>query len=105
MKTVLLTLVGLGLFCGVGYYWAESSLQSSFQLASAARDSCYAAKGYDLNASGDIPPEVSAECTQSFRTHEEGENQRYMVAGLIGLIAAGIGIALLGFLLRRKEPA
>jgi hypothetical protein len=105
IRKIVLVLVGIMILAGVSLYWSQASRRASERRAEAARDLCYATRGYDVARSQRIPPEVSAECTQAFRAHEQGEAGRNLVAALIGLVCAAMGVILLSILLRVSAAA
>jgi hypothetical protein len=98
---VLIVLLGLLVFAGTAYFRHESINGSAFRLAEARRDMCYAAQGYSLDNAGAIPASVAEQCGQGFREYRDGENSRYLTAGLQGLVAGLLVIGLLSLFLRR----
>lgn len=102
MKRALLILVALLVFAGTAYYRNESLHDSAFRRAEAIRDLCYNSQGYSLDNAGAIPDSVAHQCGQGFRDYSAGENGRYLSAGLAGLAAALVVLALGWLLLRRR---
>jgi hypothetical protein len=105
MRNLLLIGLGLLVFAGVSYFRYENIHMSSRRLAEASRDLCYASRGIDLNTASDVSEADREECTRPMAVYAEGENGRYLSAGLQGLVAALIVVGLALLLLRRRGQA
>jgi hypothetical protein len=102
-KRVLLAALGIVIFLGAAYLRDESLHDSSFRYAEAARDLCYAQKGYDPRYIGSAPQPVVAECTQPMADYSAGENGRYVAAALFGAFIAAVVVAAAALILRLRR--
>jgi len=104
MKKLVVALIALGIFLGVGYLLGSQMGDKEFRFAESAVDLCYANQGYDLGTAPTIPEDVRTQCTQPIRDYENGLTLRLIYAGLAGLVAAGLFLLIAWFLMfRRRE--
>ena len=103
LKKIVVGVLALCIFAGIGYLLLDSSTRSAFRLAETERDLCYAQRGYDVVESPSIPREVVDQCTRSILTYEEGSTMRMVKAGGIGLGAALIFLLVAWFALFRRR--
>lgn len=104
IKHVLLAALAVAVFVGAGYYRLESLEESSFRYAEAARNLCYAQRGYDPRYIGSAPMPVVTECTRSMADYRAGENGRYLSAALLAAAIAAIVVGAVALILRRRRP-
>jgi hypothetical protein len=105
MKKLVVAIVALAIFAGVGLLTASQLGDNALRLAEAERDVCYASQGYFVRSGQTIPDEVRNQCTQPIRTYEDGVTMRLVYGGLAGLAVAAIFLVLAWFLMfRRRQP-
>lgn len=96
-------LIALVLFLGVGFFVADNQWRVAFRNAEAARDGCYAARGYHLRIDAtQIPRAVMEECTRPMRRHEE-TIMPWLIAAAAGAIAALIALGAIFGLKRARR--
>lgn len=103
MKKLVVGLVALAIFLGVGFLMAETNRASAQRVAESGRNLCFAERGY---FGGDIsmaPAPVHEECGRHYRDYNDGETMRYVQGGLIGLAAAALFLALAWFFMFRRR--
>lgn len=106
MKKLVVAIIALAIFAGVGLLTASQLGDNAFRLAESERDLCYANQGYSVLSGPPIPDEVRNQCTRPILTYEDGETMRLVYGGLAGLVVAGIFLLIAWFLMfRRREPA
>ncbi len=105
MKKLVVVLVALAIFVGVGLLTASQLGDNALRLAESERDVCYANKGYLVRTGQTIPDEVRNQCTQPIRAYEDGAAIRLVYGGLVGLAVAGIFFLVAWFLFIRRRPA
>lgn len=104
MKKLIVAIVALAIFVGVGLVVASQLGDNAFRLAEAERNACYANQGYFLGTGQTIPDEVRNQCTRSIQTYEDGVTMRLVYGGLAGLAAAGLFLLIAWFLMFRRRP-
>ena len=106
MKKLVVAIVALAIFAGVGLLTASQLGDNALRLAESERDLCYASQGYVVGSGQTIPAEVRDQCTRSILAYEDGETMRLIYGGLVGLAVAAIFLLIAWFLMfRRREPA
>lgn len=105
MKKLVVAIVALAIFAGVGLLVAGQLGDNALRLAEAERDACYASQGYFPGSAQTIPDGVRSQCTRALTAYYDGETMRYVHGGLAGLAAALLFLGLAWFLMfRRREP-
>jgi hypothetical protein len=103
MKKLIVAVIALAIFAGVGLLMAENNRSSALRVAETGRTACFASQGY---IGGDIslaPEEVRDRCGRYFQDYNDGETMRYVQGGLIGLAAALVFLALAWFFMFRRR--
>lgn len=103
MKKVVVGLVALAIFVGVGLLMGENFRSSALRVAETGRTACFASEGY---IDGDIslaPSDVRDRCGRFYREYSDGETMRYVQGGLLGLAAALVFLALAWFFMFRRR--
>jgi hypothetical protein len=105
MKKIVVGVVALAIFLGVGFVMADKNQKAGLRVAETGRNLCFAQKGYVDGDMGIAPDNVVQECGRYYRDYEAGETMRYVKAGLIGLGAALVFLVLAWFFLLRGRKA
>lgn len=104
MKKLVVAIIALAIFTGVGWLVASQLNDNAWRLAESTRDACYASQGYFLGTGQAIPDAVRNQCTQSILDYENGRTMHLVYGGLAGLAAAAIFLLIAWFLMfRRRE--
>ena len=105
MKKLVVLLVALGIFVGLGLFTASQLGDKALRLAESEESLCRANEGYFAGSGQPIPGDVVNRCGQSIRTFEDGVVMRLVYGGLVGLVVAGLYFLVAWFLFLRRRPA
>ena len=102
MKKLVVAIIALAIFAGVGLLITSQLNDKGLRLAESEESLCYANQGYSAGSGQTIPGEVVTRCGQAIRTYEDGLTMRLVYGGLAGLAAALIFLALAWFFMFRR---
>ncbi len=105
MKKLVVAIIALAIFAGVGLLIAGHLGDKALRLAESEENLCRANQGYFASSGQPIPGEVVSRCGQSIRTYEDGVTMRLVYGGLVGLGVAGLFFLVAWFLFLRRRPA
>lgn len=103
MKKLVVALVALAIFLGVGYLLGSQLNDRALRSAESTEDLCYRSRGYSSGDGLTMPAAIVTECAQPIRDYENGLTMRLVYAGLVGLVAAGLFLLLAWFFMFRRR--